>query len=456
MSMTPARAGQEALRQIPEFATIPKVDELNREFSGLADRAATPLRRIGTSRLGEPLWALTVGTGPAHAVVFGGVHPNEPIGALTATHLARTLIDDADLRERLGYTWHIVPCIDPDGARLNEGWFDGPYTRGHYARHFYRPAPDEQVEWTFPFAYKNAYFDRMLPETVALMRLIDDTKPAFMCSLHNGEHGGVYYYVSRDTPGLYETLHAIAAGVELPLDTGEPEIPYVPRLAEAVFRMSRSEEAYDFAEAVGIDPVDRDTGASSMAYAEKYGTLSLVTEVPYWSHPDANDDGPASERYGDVLKMRAEGLDELVRVLGETLRVVEPELSARSPFLRASRAFIPGFERGARQDEYRAGLPESDRPATRAERFGCLDVVHMFRLRYGGMLLRALDGELAIGNGTPLIREHRGSLSAVYDAWVAEAEAETSSEPIPLGKLAAVQYAAILATSVYAANPASG
>ncbi|NEE04046.1 murein peptide amidase A [Phytoactinopolyspora halotolerans] len=455
MTMTPARAGQEALQRIPEFATIPSVDELNRDFTEIAERAGAPLRRIGTSRLGEPLWALTVGDGPAQAVVFGGVHPNEPIGALTATHLARTLVDDDDLRERLGYTWHIVPCIDPDGARLNEAWFAGPYTRGHYARHFYRPAPDEQVEWTFPFSYKRAYFDRMMPETVALMRLIDDTKPAFMCSLHNGEHGGIYYYVSRETPGLYEHLHAIPEELGLPLDTGEPEVPYVPRLADAIFRAAGSEEAYDFTEAAGLDPADRDAGTSSWAYAEKYGTLSLVTEVPYWSHPDANDGEPTEETYAEVLKVRAEGLDELATMLGDTLRAAEPDLSVQSPFLRASRAFIPAFVKVAQQEHYRSEQAEAARQATKAERFGCLDLVHMFRLRYGGMLLRAFDGELAIGNGTPTIREQHAALSAVYDSWVAEAEAGTSSEPIPLGKLAAVQYAAILATCVYAIAPQS-
>ena len=84
------------------------------------------------------------------ALVFGLPHPNEPIGGLTAVHLARRLADDADLRERLGHRWHVVACIDPDGLRLNEGWLAGPFTREHYLRHFYRPAGDEQVEWTFP------------------------------------------------------------------------------------------------------------------------------------------------------------------------------------------------------------------------------------------------------------------------------------------------------------------
>ena len=65
----------------------------------------------------------------------------------------------AVFRDLLGHRWHVVACIDPDGLRLNEGWLAGPFTRGHYLRHFYRSAGDEQIEWTFPVDHKAAYFD---------------------------------------------------------------------------------------------------------------------------------------------------------------------------------------------------------------------------------------------------------------------------------------------------------
>ncbi|OZM71031.1 hypothetical protein CFN78_22570 [Amycolatopsis antarctica] len=183
------------------------------------DRAT--VRRIGRSRLGEPLWSLTVHGGPRQVLVVGAVHPNEAIGGLTALHLARTLVDEDSLREDLDRTWHIIPCIDPDGTRLNEPSFDGPLTMDSYGRSFYRPAVDEQVEWTFPFAYKEAFFDRVLPETVALMRIIDETKPLLLCSLHNGEYGGVFYYLSRGS----DTLNARLAELPGLLTEAEAEVP---------------------------------------------------------------------------------------------------------------------------------------------------------------------------------------------------------------------------------------
>lgn len=444
----------EALRKLPEADVFPSVDDL---VAGLrrvhaAHPDVTSMRRIGTSRLGEPIEEIVIGDADRHAVVFGGVHPNEPIGNITALHLVQNLTEDRDLLDRLGYTWHVIPCIDPDGMRLNEGWFTGPLTREHYGRQFYRPAPDEQVEWTFPFSYKRAYFDRMMPETVALMRLIDDTEPAFMCSLHNGEYGGVYYYLSRPEPELYGALHDIAAAVDLPLDTGEPEAPYVEQYAPAIFGMIRSEDQYDFTEAAGLDPTERLSGASSAAYAAKYGTLTLVTEVPYWTHPDADDTTTLTQTYADVLREQAAGLRETHVQLDRILSAARPELTVRSPFLRSSEAFVPMLAKAAKQSEHRAGQPDAQRPATVGERFGCLDLVHMFRLRWGGTLLRALDGEIAIGNGTPVIREQRAAMESTYRTWAGEAAEVTPADPIPYGKLAAVQYASIIVTATHAAG----
>lgn len=439
---------------VPDITAFPTVDELIARVHRLAARHpdVADIRRVGTSRIGEAIPCLTVGEGGHHAVVFGGVHPNEPIGGLTALHLAQSLCTDDELRLALDYTWHIIPCIDPDGTRLNEGWFSGPFDRGHYGREFYRPAAEEQVEWTFPFQYKRAYFDRVLPETLALMRLIDDVKPAFMCSLHNGELGGVYYYLSRPAPELYPSLHALPTSLGLPLDTGEPESPYLERYADAIFRMGNSDDRYDFLESIGLDPLAADGGDSSAAYANRHGTLTLVTEVPYWAHADANDRAPTDEPYSDVLRRRAKGIRSLSEQLLETLAAVTDDVSVESPFLRATKAFAPSLGRIADEDDARAGMPASVRPATVAERFGCADIVHCFRLRYGGMMLRALDGEIGVGHGTPTIRQQRKRLEEIYQEWLAEAAESTQADLIPIRKLVGVQYGAILATAEHAAG----
>src|SRR5918999_2189336 len=206
--------------RIPQIDRIPSMDALFDAFRDLASRYPRlfRLRRIGTSRLGEPLIMLTTGRGPKQALLVGGPHPNEPIGFLTLLHLARRLADDADLRDGMGYAWNLIPCIDPDGARLNEGWYGGPMTIEHYHRHFYRPALRNQPEWTFPMNHGRAFFDRPLPETQALMRVIDELRPRFQYSLHNADFGAAYFVLSRDIPGLADKLAESARAGDIPLE----------------------------------------------------------------------------------------------------------------------------------------------------------------------------------------------------------------------------------------------
>ncbi|MGI5489816.1 M14 family zinc carboxypeptidase [Microtetraspora malaysiensis] len=438
------------LDTVPRYDRFATVDEVHESLTRLA--AAHPgtatLRRIGTSRLGEPMLCLTVGDGPNHAIVAAGPHPNEAIGGLTAVHLASRLCADRDLRGP--YTWHIVGCLDPDGTRLNEGWFAGPFTKAHYGRHFYRPAGDEQVEWTFPFSYKRAYFDRVMPETLALMRLIDEARPTFMTTLHNSELGGVFYYLSRPEPALQAVLTALPGRYGLPLHAGEPEHPSITRLAEAVFLNLRMEDVYDYTEALGQDPTPLITGAASDSYAARYGTLCMIAELPYWIDPAADDTTPTADAYADLVRAQAADLRSTHAVLDGALSDVARDAVSGSPFLRASRHFVPLLAEMAAAREKRADALENHRQATVAELSSRRGLVHSYRLRFGGMLLRALEGEVAIGNGTPAIRRHLSALSKTYDEWCADAEAGTPSRTIPIGDLVAVQYGAVLAGASHA------
>jgi hypothetical protein len=438
---------------VPAADSFPPVDELLARFEALAARYPKLINshRIGSSRKGEPIPAYTIGTGARSNLIVGGVHPNEPIGFLTALHLAEQLLTDDTLLAESGATWHIVPCIDPDGARLNEGWFGAPQDRNYYSRRFYRPEPDAQVEWTFPTNYKRAYFDRMMPETQALARIIDEVEPDLYVSLHNGEMGGVYYYLSRETPGLYELLSAIPGSLGLPLDTGEPESPYLTTFAPAIFEMGPISKAYDYIEGLGLDPTSMVGGSSSSEYASKYGTLGLVAELPYWKHQDADDTTPIDELYSALLTRTSALMAETSTVLGKILERAEKLVAIETPFLAASRIFVPMLGEGAEMDRVRALAPEAARPATVAERFGCQDIVHCFRLRYGGMMLRALEAETVAGTAGPELRRLAGEMARLYDTWQADAAAVDTAEVIPLASLVGVQYGAILAADAYLA-----
>lgn len=435
-------------RRVTPTSTFPTVDALLAWFEEL--RAAHPeaveRRRIGSSRNGEPLHAYRVGDGPRRLLLVAGVHPNEPIGLRTVQHLAGALVEDPALRAEHDATWWFVPCIDPDGTRLNESWFATPTDRDAYFRGFYRPAPAEQVEWSFPLDHAGVWFDQVMPETQALMRLIDDVRPDLLVSLHNGESGGVYYYLTRAVPDLVGALQSIPPAFGLPLDDGEPESALAPVLGTGVFGMIEAADEIDHMVSLGFDPSLVPSGNSSAAYAARYGTLSLVAELPYWTHPACDDRRPSDTSYRDVLSAKAERLEELGGVLTDTLAAARPHLRVRTPFLRATEAFAPVMGQLAAGERARAAEPAADRRATVAEVASNDGLVDTFRLRLAGMALRALDAELDAGVAPHAVRLARAGLAARFDAWLAQALAAPLA-PVPIERLVGVQVAATLAAS---------
>ena len=105
------------LATVPSYDAFLTVDEMVERLRRIAVAGGDHCRmeEIGTSAGGEPIFGLVIDGGDRNAVVVGFPHPNEPVGGLTALHLARRLTGDAALRERLAMTWHIVVCVDPDG-----------------------------------------------------------------------------------------------------------------------------------------------------------------------------------------------------------------------------------------------------------------------------------------------------------------------------------------------------
>jgi hypothetical protein len=319
---------------VPEMDRFLTVDELNEDFERLArdyPEIAT-LERVGTSQIGSPIKMLSIGSGSRNVLMFACPHPNEPIGAMMVHHLARLLCSDAALREANDYTWHLINCVDPDGTRLNENWFAGPFTVRNYARNFYRPAGHKQVEWTFPASYKTNYFDQALPETQMLMRVIDRLQPVLMGSLHNAGFGGVYYYLSRDLPELHETLYALPEWEGLPLSLGEPEAPYITPFAPAIFPLIASSAAYDYMEANGGDLTDYSHGGSSSEYADRHGTLTLMIEEAYFDDPRVSDTSVTDTNRRQAILAGLDRVDTGAAEMAAIFNTVKDDLRTQSSF----------------------------------------------------------------------------------------------------------------------------
>lgn len=435
---------------VPEMDRFLTVDELNADFERIARDHAdiATLERVGSSHLGEPISMLTIGTGQQHVLLFACPHPNEPIGAMMVHHLAKLLCEDAALRDGLGYTWNLIACVDPDGTRLNEGWFAGPFTVRNYAAGFYRPDGPNQVEWTFPSFYKTNYFDRSLPESEMLMRVIDRLQPTLMGSLHNAGFGGVYYYLSHDAPALHDILHEMPGWEDLPLMLGEPEMPYAVEYAPAIYKLPTMADGYDYMEANGADLSDHGQGGSSAEYAEQYGTQTLVIEMAYYDDPRVNDRSVSEVNRRDAILASLDYSDAVWNGVMTQYEAAKPYLRTNSTFERAIAGFIKQMapHRQA-QRTWAETDPSTDRPATVAELFSSDQETRFYTNLIQGMVVRMLAGEVATGNSAPVVRQQLTAAQAAFDDAATALEARLDYRAVPIRKLVAVQLGAVLAAA---------
>ncbi|MFQ6015479.1 MAG: M14 family zinc carboxypeptidase [Anaerolineae bacterium] len=455
---------QSIIDDVPDYTGFLTVDELNESSRHLAAEYLdkVQLLRVGRSRQGDDILALRIGDGELTALLFGFPHPNEPIGSMTTEYLARRLAEDDAIREELGYTWYIVKCIDPEGARLNEGWFKGPFNPRHLALNYYRPPGYQQIEWTFPITYKTLKFDQPLPETQALIDIIHQAKPAFMYSLHNSGFGGVYFYVSRPCPPLYPIFHQLARDQGLPLHLGEPEVPYVEKYADAVFYMPGSDQTYDYyVEHTDKDPAEiMNYGTSSDHYAQQVAdTFTLVCEMPYYYDIRIDDRSPTEVRRRQAV---LEGLAESRQTydfIKERYEVVAPHLRGPSPFRDSLEEYLRRtLDDIAAKEHWARTTPELEQPATVAELFDNLQVNRFYRLMIFGMLKRLIDQALEQGDGRreTALRGVQEEVLAEFEKRSDALERELDYQVIPIKKLVSVQSGSALYAAEYVAKEKRG
>lgn len=439
---------------IPDYKTFMTVDEMTASSHQLA--ADYPnlvtLREVGRTRRGDPIELITIVGGPLQAFVFGGPHPNEPIGCMTIEYLTRKLCADGELRRELGFTWHFIKTIDADGMRLNEGWFKGPFTPTNYARHFYRPEPAAQVEWTFPVAYKNLHFNRPLPETEALMRVIDEVKPEFMYSLHNAGFGGVYYYVARDCAPLYPIFHELPGWFGLALDLGEPEASNAVTLAPAVYQWLSVQDSYDHLEQNGVeDPASViNSGGSSDGYARPHGTFTLIVEMPYYDDPRVNDQSLTDIPRRTAMLERIDEAEAFDAITVDQLAQVQPYLTLKSSVRDGAEVFLAMMPKW--REAERAWVMNTEntlRPATQAERFSSQIGSRFYAFLIFGMFARMLRDEIAAGNTHPVVVEMAENVQARMEVEGADIESKLQYRALPIQGLVGVQVCAGLATAAY-------
>jgi hypothetical protein len=450
------------LDDVPDYQVFLTVDELKASTQQLANRHpdTVEILPIGHSRQGDPIEAIRIGNGSSKALLFAMPHPNEPIGSMMLEYLSLRLADDDALCRSLGYTWHLVKCIDPDGTRLNEGWFKGPFSIENYARHYYRPPSFQQVAWTFPIDYRTLHFHHPPPQTQALMALIEEVRPDFMYSLHNSDFGGVYFYIWEEAPPLYEPFHRLVESQDLPLHLGEPEMPYETRYASAIYKDSSIAAKYDYLEEqTSTDPAEIITGGTlSFEYARNFcDPFTLICEAPYFYHPAISDTSPSDMVRRDAILQAMAETRESISFMEALYDGVKSELTVPSPFRDAIEETLrTSLEELAAQEHWARTNPRTAELATVAEKFDSL-VIHRFYGLLGlGMFVRMLDAQIAATGESPSLSSAREAAKATFETRSTALEAELDYTVVPIQKLVRVQLGSALLAADYAAGRRAG
>jgi len=434
------------LDRVPEmhrFLTVSELDasseRLTRQYSPVAQ-----LVQIGESTDGDPIRMLRIGHGAEQLLFFACPHPNEPIGAMAMETLAQLLCEDEALRGTK-YTWNLIKCIDPDGTRLNEGWFGGPFTVTNYATHFFRPGATMQAEWTFPMLYKTYGFFRPIAETQALMTAITGLRPRFIYSLHNAGLGGGYYYLTPHQPALDDALRSLITERGIPLSLGEPEMPWGVKLSDAIYKTPTLRDQYDFiARQSSEDPADiLKMGEGSYGYAEGVSNPShLMCELPYFFDPRTADTSATEGTRREAILRGLTRTQPLIELLTNSLEQVAGKLTHPSRLRDASLEIVPMLARNLQmQRTWAETAPELDTPATVAGVFDSTLGYPFYRLLFLGMARRALRRQLLTSDSAD-IRQALERLDEGFEKWAGEMEAELDYRAIPIRDLVQIQIGA--------------
>lgn len=389
---------EELLQRVPDYKEFLTFEEMEANSRALAERfpETTEFFSFGRTRDGNILNCLKIGNGSHTALMFGCPHPNEPIGTMMLEYFSEELAKNEELRKELDYTWYIVKVWDVDGLKLNEKWLKGPYTLYNYSRNFFRPAGHQQVDWTFPIDYKEMHFHDTIPESEAMMGLIDHIRPEFIYSLHNAGFGGVYWYLTRQTPEIYEQMREATRKQQIPMHLGEPEAPYCVEWAPAVYQALDIRSDYDYMEKYGsVDMKDAmKCGTCSAAYAKEVcNAFTLLTEEPYFYDKRITDMSESDILRKDAVLEKLKANEESNKFIKETLAISQEYMDSKNPFLLALQAFSEDDSGDATKKMIEEN-PEYQMKATVAEKFDNLLVSKFYKALSYGMLIRANELEL--------------------------------------------------------------
>lgn len=327
------------LEALPHFETFCSVERLTSQADDLRSDPRFAVTALGASRGGRPIVHIKAGAGRLKALIVGGPHAMEPIGSLTVFGLLDRLKAGEPSLWEADVEWHVVPCIDPDGAALNEGWTQQPYDIENYIKNFYVQSTADMVDTSFPVRHKALEWSQPSHEADLLKTLIDRLRPDYYYGLHNAWIGGTFFFISRDIGAeCYRRLHALLEREDFPVQRRPLWKEVCEQYAEGVVEMIDVTKHYDYVERTSPHPEKVvQYGASSRYHLTqiKPDALTFVTEMGYVRHPADESEAPTGLNLRKFQLQIEAGAKHLAVIMLEAWEEVRDELDAASPYYRS-------------------------------------------------------------------------------------------------------------------------
>ncbi|MFP5285042.1 MAG: M14 family zinc carboxypeptidase [Thermoanaerobaculia bacterium] len=298
-----------------------------------------PGRTIGRSREGREIAGYVLGRGDRHVSLIGGCHADEPVGPAMLRRLVAFLSSrPGDDPLVSGFTWFVVPHVNPDGEARNAAWSDvtlptvdhlGKEDRAYdlalYLRHVVREKPGDDMEFGF---LRSAGDADARPENRAVAAFLAEGAPfVFHGSFHGmGFASGPWFLIDEAwidrTADLRESLrHRVREMGYRPFDVDRGGEKGFRRIDEGFTTRPNSVAMRAWFEERGDPMMAALFRPSSMEYVRSLGgdPLTIVSEMPLFLRPlEEGETGRPDDPHFRTFLDRVSGLSpEEVRVEAE-------------------------------------------------------------------------------------------------------------------------------------------
>ena len=443
------------LEEVPKWSSYLTVDELHQGNAELVNEypGKVDLIGLGNSNNGEIIDCLKIGEGRYKALIHGFPNCEEPFGGNLLDYLAKALVQDDELRDSLDYTWYLIKCSDPDGARLNEGFHKGPHTPMNFTLNYYRTPNSRTPESCFPFRFGPLDLNNPVPETEALMKLMNRVPFHFVSSLHMMKWGGITYEVPHPCPELYAPFWDMAKRFNVFLRK-RPGTTITPGVMQAAYLTPARGYLKHWAKGdTNIEPIQG-------CYIYEYGQIinphmfMMIPECCIWYDPAMWNDSPSETSLGESLRYANTRDNEVNNYMLNVWNEALSYLDTQSPFRALMEEWIgPIVKKYTNVSNPPFSLDQRlhSRKITVAEKIGIEGRSDLYRLFYLGGLIRTFDVELSKGEKEK-IAVLRENVMEKLNEYASYLKNNYTALEHPIRNLVGMSLGSILHAAIYAKN----